>query len=318
MSTTNRVTTRSKNSSQHPGLLVPKQIRRTSDEVAGLKKAKEDAKKQKEDAEKAIINRVAEFEQNQAQNDAMEETPRVHIVRKPKPLVRTRSYADVLRAGSDMEMEDGTAGFSSTIELATVNAGQTTDDGMETAVQDLPKKKNVRFFFLLSLSESTYKTKGKERKTRKPSVRDAIKTIQDVQVPVKKALTSRFLKRKSIVIESSDSDSIQKNPVTPIPNKKTHKSKAPTDSDDDLPAGPPEHVVRPALTNKGDDSENDLPPKKGAKKNKGKGKAFQRPDKKGKATDKDPDQTRDPTKAKMSVFIHLSIYHHPVTCLCFH
>ena len=144
---TDRVTTRSKNSAQHPGLLVPKQIRRTSEEVAADRKVKEDTKKEKQNNKKASIKRVAEFEQNQADNDAMERTPRV--VTKPNPLVRTRSYADVLRHGnSDVEMADGMAEPGSPFELAAVADGQTTDDAMETEVQDLPPwKKNVCFFF---------------------------------------------------------------------------------------------------------------------------------------------------------------------------
>ena len=145
---TNRVATRSKNAAQRPGLLIPKQTRRTSDEVAAIRKAKEDTKREKEDAKAAGIKRVAEFEQNQADKDAMERTPRV--VTKPRPLVRTRSYADVLRS-SDVEMADGTAEPGSPFEYTAVEAGQTTDDGMETAVQDLPpRKKNVCFFFFFS------------------------------------------------------------------------------------------------------------------------------------------------------------------------
>lgn len=144
MSTGNRIQTRSKNTTQHPGLLVPKQTRRTSDEVAASRRAKEDAKKKREDAKKAGIKRVAEFEQNQAEKDAIERTPRV--VTKPNPLVRTRSYADVLR-NSDVEMDDATAEPGTPFEFATVAAGETTDDGMETVVQDSPKKKNVSFFF---------------------------------------------------------------------------------------------------------------------------------------------------------------------------
>jgi hypothetical protein len=151
---TNRVTTRSKNAAQRPGLVIQKQTRRTSDEVAVFRRAKEDAKREKEDTKKASIKRVAEFEQNQADKDAMERTPRV--VTRPNALVRTRSYADVLRCNdsdSDVEMADrvdaGPGSSFEAFELATVEAGQTTDDGMETAVQDLPtRKKNVCFFVL--------------------------------------------------------------------------------------------------------------------------------------------------------------------------
>jgi hypothetical protein len=279
MSTGNRITTRSKNVAQRPGLLVPKQTRRTSEEVAASRRAKEDAKKEKEDAKKAGIKRVAEFEQNQAENDAIERTPRV--VTKPNPLVRTRSYADVLRS-SDVEMADATAESGSQFELAAVETGQTTDDGMETAVQNLPPRKNtVRFLFLFSYS-STYKMKVKAKKDgKKPRVRDAIKAIQDIP--------EKNLKRKKFM-ESSESESMEKDlTMTPKPCKKNPKSRALPESDDDLPA-PPKRVVRPALIN---DSE-DLPPKEGAKKNKGKGKEVQKPDNKGKATNKGADQRGNP------------------------
>ena len=147
MSTTgNRIKTRSKNTTQHPRLLIPKQTCRTSDEVAASRMAKEDAKKQREDAKKAGIEHVAEFEQNQAEKDAIERTPQV--VTKPNPLVRTHSYADVLRS-SDVEMTDMTAESGSSFELAAVEAGQTTDNGMETAVQYLPPTKDAVCFFFL-------------------------------------------------------------------------------------------------------------------------------------------------------------------------
>jgi hypothetical protein len=116
--------------------------------MAAFRKAKEDAKMEKEETKTDSIKRVAEFEQNQANKDALERTPRVAT--KPRPLVRTRSYADVLR-GSDVEMADGSAERGNPFELAAVEAGQTTDDGMETAVEGLPlKKKNVCFSFIFS------------------------------------------------------------------------------------------------------------------------------------------------------------------------
>ena len=99
---------------------------------------------------------------------------------------------------------------------------------------------------------------------------------------------------------------------TPKPCKKNPKSRAPTESDDDLPA-PPKRAVRPALIDEGDDSEKDLPPKEGAKKNKGKGKEIQEPDRKGKATNKGADQTRDGNvpKPKRSVLPIILLYPHP-------
>ena len=158
MSTTdNRIKTRSKNAAQRPGLLVPKQTRRPTEEVVAERKVKEDAKQAKEAAKNAGIKRVADFEQNQADLDAMERTPRA--VTKPKPLVRTRSYADVLRS-NDVDMADESAERGGTFEfkLAAVEAGQTTDDAMETEVEDShPRKKNVCFsfpFFLFSFVNS--------------------------------------------------------------------------------------------------------------------------------------------------------------------
>lgn len=142
---TNRVITRSKNAAQRPGLLIQKQTRRTSDEVAAIREAKENAKIEKERTKVAGIECVAAFERNQADNDATKQTPRV--VTKPKPLVRTRSYADVLRS-SDVDMADGEAAEpDSAFELTAIEDGQTTDDGMETPVQDLPLKKMKVFFF---------------------------------------------------------------------------------------------------------------------------------------------------------------------------
>ena len=146
---TNRLSTRSKNSAKHPGLLVPKQICRSSDEVAAEHKAKEDAKREREEKKVVSIKRVAKFEQNQAAKDAMERTPQV--VTKTNQLVRKRSYADVL-CNSDVEMTDMTtlsqSGSPFNLKLA-VEEGQ-TDDGMEMAIQNSPPKKNVHFFFLSS------------------------------------------------------------------------------------------------------------------------------------------------------------------------
>ena len=77
----------------------------------------------------------------------MQQTPWVQVPAKPRLLVCTHSYADVLH-NSDMEMEDGSAGFGTPFEYAKVKAGETTDDSMEMAVQDLPpKKKRFVFFF---------------------------------------------------------------------------------------------------------------------------------------------------------------------------
>ena len=130
---------------------------------------------------------------------------------------------------------------------------------------------------------------------KKPRVRDAIKAIQDIP--------EKTVKRKKFV-EPTDSESMEKN-LTPKPRKKNPKPQAP--ADDDLPAPSPKRVVRPVLANDGNDSEEALPPTKGAKKNKGKGKEVSQPqtDKTG---NKGADQIRDGNvpKLKRSVFPILS------------
>ena len=134
--------------------------------------------------------------------------------------------------------------------------------------------------------------KVKQKKDgKKLTIRNAIKAIQDIPG-----------KRKKYV-ESTDSESMEKDLT---PRKKNPKSRALTESDDDLPA-PPKRVVRPALTNKGDDSEEDLRAKKNKAMDKGKDK--------GKATNKGADQTRGGhvPKPKVSVLSHL-IRIHPSLC----
>jgi hypothetical protein len=111
---------------------------------------------------------------------------------------------------------------------------------------------------------------------KKPRVRDAIKAVQDIP--------GKNLKRKKYV-ESSESDLTEENLiVTPKPWKKNSKSRALPASDDDDVLAPLKRVVRPASIDE------DLLPKEEAKKNKGKGKEVQKPDNKGKATNKGADQ----------------------------
>ena len=143
MPSTERVTTRSKNAAQHPGLLVPKQQRRTKDQVEAARQAKEDIKMKKELAKAAAIKRVADFERKQADDDSVEVTPRV--VAKPKALVRTRSYANVLAGeevipSSDVDMADGETG--SAFEPMEEDEEQTTDnDAKSTVILSPPRKK---------------------------------------------------------------------------------------------------------------------------------------------------------------------------------
>lgn len=147
-------------------------------------------------------------------------------------------------------------------------------------------------------STYTYKKVKANKDGEKPKVRDAIKAIQqDISG-----------KRKKF-IESSDSEPMGKDLT---PRKKNPRSKAPTESDDNLPARPsrPKHVVKPALTNEGDNLE-ELPRKDGAKKNKGKGKEVRASDNnKGKATNNGADQSGHVPKPKTSVLSHLTISCH--------
>lgn len=104
-------------------------------------------------------------------------------------------------------------------------------------------------------------------------MRDAIKAVQNTPAKNRK-------RKKSV--DTSTSDSVEGNP-TPKPRKKKNprsmaqaRATTESESDADLPR-PPKRVVKSVLNNEGDDTEEDLPPKKGGKKNKGKGKATQEP-----------------------------------------
>ncbi|KAG1796928.1 uncharacterized protein HD556DRAFT_1441103 [Suillus plorans] len=68
-----RRATRAKNAAQHPGLLdlTPKRKCRMKAEVAADRQAKLEVKKEKERANDAGIKRVADYEKNQADNNAL-------------------------------------------------------------------------------------------------------------------------------------------------------------------------------------------------------------------------------------------------------
>jgi len=286
---TNRLMTRSRNAAQHPGLLIPKQARRSSDEVAAERKAKEDAKKEKERTKKVGIKRVAAFEKKQADDDAMEQTPKV--VTKPRPLVRTRSYADVLRASCDDmymdKVDEQSAEPDSAFEVAIVEdgQGQTTESADETAVEQARPRKKA-------------KTNKKGGKARAPTVRDAIKAVQE---------TAEKTHKRKKTAESSDNESMEIN-MTPKPRKNRNIRTPSTDSEEDMPAAPPKRcVVRPAATDEGGDLE-DLPSKmKGTKENKGKGKEM--PAGKSKARNDGADQIRRNVPKSVTTS-HLIRIHH--------
>ena len=75
MASTRRVSTHSKNIDQHPGLVVKKNTRRSSKDVAAERQAKEDTKREKACTQATGIKRVAEYETAQASRDAADATP---------------------------------------------------------------------------------------------------------------------------------------------------------------------------------------------------------------------------------------------------
>ena len=225
----NRITTRSKNATQRPGLLIQAKVRRTSDEVAAIREAKENVEKEKERTKEAGIKRVAAYERNQAEEDAMEQTPRV--VTKPRPLVRTRSYADVLRSEDVEAVEQQATKPDGAFKMANVEDGQSTEsDGTKTAVEAPPRKK--------------MKTGTKDGKGKAPRVRDAIKAIQN---------TSEKMYKRKKAAEDSDSEGIN---VTPKPSKNPRIQRAPsTELEDNLPTAPRKRpVVQPTVTDEEEDA----------------------------------------------------------------
>jgi hypothetical protein len=176
MPSTRGVTTRSKNADQHPGLTVKKNTRRSSKEVAAERQAKEDAKLEEARTKAAGIKRVAEYEMAQASKDAADATPRA--APKAKPLVRTRSYANVLMASDDemrgVETNDGgRRGSDFNPEESDIPMiGSNTD----TESVSLPPKKKKK----AAQRETTQNEMVRQEKVPKPKVRDAIKAIQDV------------------------------------------------------------------------------------------------------------------------------------------
>jgi hypothetical protein len=291
MPSTDRIVTRSKNAAQHPGLLVSKKQRRTKDQVEAARQAKEDVKTKEELAKAAGIKRVADFERKQAEDDSVEVTPRVAA--KPKALVRTRSYADVLAGeevipSSDVDMADGETG--SAFEPREEDEEKTTDNNAESTVIMSPPRKKKR----VEVKQA--------QKAPKPKVRDAIKAVH-----------SKKPENKQVTMSEED-DVVDVDP-TPKPRKTYPKARVPSpmsEPADDLPPAARKASKQdlPALS---DDDENDIPPPKkmgskmGAKGDKGKGKATDPG--KGIGTDQNHDRKNVPTKPKKSVLSHSYLDH---------
>jgi hypothetical protein len=171
MSSTRGVTTCSKNAAQHPGLIVKTQRpRRTSKEVAAERQAKEDAKKEKALTKAANIKRIADYEIAQANKDALDATPKAIPGRRP--LIRTRSYADVLAGNeiisdSDAETNDGGTNRDEAEETQTADS----DASGDTEILSPPRKKK-------KVEEKQKEMAKVKAKAPKPKIRDAIKAAQ--------------------------------------------------------------------------------------------------------------------------------------------
>lgn len=158
------ITTRSRNASQHPGLVAQRKPRRTTEQVASERQAKEQVKIDKELTKVAHIKRIAEYEKGQADLDANDMTPRA--APRTRPLVRTRSYADVLSdreavLANDVEM-DSDDNNSTFVPVEVEDEGTTTEECPEPPTSPPRKRAKV----------------GPKTKAPKPKVRDAIKAVQ--------------------------------------------------------------------------------------------------------------------------------------------
>jgi hypothetical protein len=141
MSSTKGVSTRSGNATTHPGLVVKGRPRRSSNEVAAQRQAKEEAKQKKARTKAAGIKRVAAYEVDQAEKHAADATPQAKP--KTKPLTRTRAYANIL-VGSDDEMTDDKVpdgDFDLENEDASMASSHTETE--TESVELPPKKKKV-------------------------------------------------------------------------------------------------------------------------------------------------------------------------------
>jgi hypothetical protein len=136
--------TRAKNATQRPRLVVEKDKKkcRSKEEVQAERQAKEDAKEEKARTKAAGIKRVAAYEQNQANEDAVEATPKA--APQPRALHCTRSYAQIPERKdtvpySDVEMrEPDTKG-------SIYNGADNNDDERTESVFASPPRKRQRW-----------------------------------------------------------------------------------------------------------------------------------------------------------------------------
>ena len=139
MATRSNITTRAKNANQHPGLIVGKDKKKccTNQEVQAERQAKEDAKEEKALTKAAGIKRVAVYEQNQADEDAVDATPKV--APQARQLHRTRSYAQIPEVEEDSDVEMGNMATDARALTAEYSDGD--DEKTEPVLASPPRKK---------------------------------------------------------------------------------------------------------------------------------------------------------------------------------
>ena len=102
-----RMATRAANANTHPGCLVRGPPRCTSEEVALEKQRKTNEAKEKahqrEKADAAKIQRIAEVEQDMADQDAADNTPKPISKTDVSQLRHTKSYLEIAVATEDFE-----------------------------------------------------------------------------------------------------------------------------------------------------------------------------------------------------------------------
>jgi len=176
------ITTHARNTTQHPGLIIVKQDKKrwTKEEVQAEPQAKEDVKQEKACMKAVGIKHVATYEQNQANNDAVEATP------KALPLTRqlrcTRSYAlipqyedVVVDLDSDVDMGNmGTDG-------STFNADDGDNDAKTKPVLTLPPRKKVKVTVKAAKPKVQAVVKAAQAEESHHSV-DYTRTIPDTQL----------------------------------------------------------------------------------------------------------------------------------------
>jgi hypothetical protein len=292
--------TRSKNVTQHPGVVDKAAPRRTSQEVAAARQAKEDAKQEKARIKAAGIQRVAEYEKAQADGDALDATPQVVTKPKLKPLVRTRSYANVVAdvvPDSDVDMSDG--GLTSSFRPDRVEDSETAESNVDTDIIASPPRKKKKAVKGEVKIIKTAEVKVKKEKVPKPKVRDAIKAVQVDKVEKEEEPA----KLKAFARITASDDILDLDP-TPKPTKR----QAPAiESDDEM-----DNIKRPlwkmpTLSEAGDVES--IPKGRGEEKMKGKGKARADPqlgDDNG--SDQRPDTKRVPPKSKRHVYSYFRLF----------